>query len=257
MSKILHRNGDGNVDIKTEEGTIHFHVPDNRSALGVLGYNAVYPNGDYREDGWVYIDDKPVRKWFVNVERVRVWEPRLTDLNSLYTLYKRAEKSLEQHWSELADILAKIWAKAGKGTEVVKAHCIPTHNFKWDSDSQPWWEFSIRQYRHEDGKEGNSFSFDWLDEKPKRVLNRKLGEALYKMEQYVFGGPSPRFAKVRDVFYAAMKRSLPRATESKVICLKFGEESFWFYTVKTSGGGFQWNMFDDRFKFEIRDILNT
>jgi hypothetical protein len=252
--KLLERTKDGVTNISDKNGgTFQIKVPENRSALSVVGFNTVWSSGDYREDGWVYIDDKPVHKWFVHINGVRVWEPRLTDLNHLYKLFKKVKNANTKHWNKIEDILKQLWSKAGKRTTEIKAHCIPTHKFEWYDDTQPWWVFKVQPFNRDDGTEALSFSFDWLDTKPEKVLNRKLGEALYQAEQYWWGSTSPRLGKVRSVFYTAMKRTLPEAIDEKVICMKFDEDTFWFYTKRTQYG-FQWEMFDDVYKFEIKDM---
>ena len=101
-----------------------------------------------------------------------------------------------------------------------------------------------------------SFYFQWIDDgPPKKILNQELGQRLYEEERRWMDSCLKRSWKARSVFYEAMKRSLPKATESKVICLQFGEDSFWFYTVNKGPQCHWWEMFDDRYKFEMRRIV--
>jgi hypothetical protein len=55
-------------------------IPSDTTALSLLFNNKFISGGKYENDGYIYVDNKPVRKWFKNVENVKVWFPILEDL---------------------------------------------------------------------------------------------------------------------------------------------------------------------------------
>ena len=58
-------------------------VPDNISMISVFGVNSFIDQGDYKEDGWIYVQNKPVRKWFKKLDDITYWHPILDDLHKL------------------------------------------------------------------------------------------------------------------------------------------------------------------------------
>ena len=250
MKMIAERNEKGIVKM----GTTTAKIPCDRSMLGVVGLNGLINGGVYKEDGLVYLNGKPVRKWHVKVGDVRLWEPKLNDLPALYRLYKKTRAANNLQWNRIAKVMDELWAlrKSKKNTRVI-AHAIPTHHFEWNKDTKPWWEYTIEPASF--GSEGLGFYFQWVDEKPKKVLNHTLGQRLYEEERRWYDTSCKRAWKARSVFYEAMKRSLPKATEHKVISLQFGEDTFWFYTFSKGPTCHWWEMFDDRYQFEIKRIV--
>jgi hypothetical protein len=55
-------------------------IPGDISMMAMFEINPFIPDGDYREDGWVYINDKPIKKWFNKIENILIWSPILNDL---------------------------------------------------------------------------------------------------------------------------------------------------------------------------------
>lgn len=208
--------------------------------------------GECKEDGYVYLNGKPVRKWHVRVCDCRIWEPKLDDIPYLYRLYKKTKEANTKQWNRIAKIMEELWTlRTSKKATHVTAHAIPNHHFEWNKKSKPWWEYTI------DKRLNNalSFSFQWVDEKPKKIINHKLGQLLYEQERRWWDTCLKRSGKARTVFYEAMKKSLPKATENRVISLQFENDTFWFYTTSHGMGYYLWEMFDDRYKFEMRRIV--
>jgi hypothetical protein len=249
--EIASRNSEGCVSVLSQDGTyVTAKVPQDRSMLGIMGVNGIIPGGDYRDDGWVYFNGLPVRKWHSKIDSVRIWEPKMKNLPDLYRLWKRVKTSDHNQWERISDVLSKLWGNHKAG-DIVKAHAMPVHNFEWTKTSQPWWEYHIRNIYGE----GLSFGFDWLDKKPKRLSHPDLGQKLYELEWRWWGSGCVRVRKVQTIFYAAMKNSLPKATEDKVIALQFGDDTFWFYSVNKGPKVVWWEQWNDRYAFEMKRIV--
>ena len=245
MKILAQRSKNGVVTAGNATATI----PTNYSMVGMFGTNGIIDGGEYKNDGLVYINNKPAKKWHVSHDGIRLWEPKLNDLPSLYKLYKKTQKANNLEWNNVREVLIKLWSNHKQG-DVVRAHVSPTHNFTWNKPSTPWWEYNIT-----DNGDGLGFSFHWLDEKPKRLINYQLGQELYNMERRWYDTTSHRVFKVKCIFYEAMKKSLPTATENKVISLQFGDDTYWFHTNSNGSNYHWWEMFKDSYSFEIKKIL--
>lgn len=245
MNLIAKRDSKGNVSA----GNVSAKIPKTRGMLGIVGLNGLINNGEYREDGFVYLNDKPVRKWHVNVDEIRLWEPKLKDLSSLYELYKKTQDLNNITWGKIHKIMVALWGNHKEGYEV-KVHAKPTHKFTPTKSTDPWWEYRISK----SSPFGLGYSFDWLDEKPKKLQNAKLGSELYYLDMVRYKNTASRYYKAKSIFYHAMKCSLPKASEHKIMMIQFKNDSFVFYTVSNNGYWY-WSMFDDQYKFETKRIL--
>jgi hypothetical protein len=250
---LMTRNEEGIVHTESDLGTVTAQIPKNRSALGMIATNGLINGADYKEDSWVYFDGQRIRKWHVMFQGIRVWEPKFSDLNYLYDLYKRTAAANIKAWNAIQAVIQKIWETRAKGATEAIAHARPSHSFEWPEwkKEKPWWVYNI----HNDRGYGLSFGFDWLDEKPKKLVNHELGEELYRLENRWYRNTCRRSGKVRTIFFEAMLRSLPKVNEDRVICLKFGEDTFWFYTKNHGPNCYWWEMFGDRYKFEVKEML--
>ena len=65
MESIMERTG---TTVKANGMTAT--IPSTVSMLAVFGQNAFFPGGEYSEDGWIYVNGKPVKKWFRQVDGV-------------------------------------------------------------------------------------------------------------------------------------------------------------------------------------------
>ena len=251
MLKIAERNKSGKVSILTNDGQVATaKVPPDRSMLSVIGVSGIVNGAEYKNDGWVYLNNKPIHKWHVMHNGIRLWEPRLKDLPTLYRQWKQTKTANEKAWDNIIIVLRKLWGNHKVGN-AVRAHAIPVHGFKKESNTDPWWEYRIENYNGE----GLSFSFSWLDKKPKQVLNPILGQKLYELEHRWFYITNKRLSKVQQIFFEAMRKSLPTATENKVISLQFENDSFWFYSVSKGPKCVWWEQFNNRYEFEMKRIV--
>lgn len=254
-SMIASRDENGIVKMASKQGIVTAQIPLTRSMIGIAATNGIINGAEYREDCWVYIKGKRVRKWHNKFQEIRIWEPKYKDLKALYYLYKKTQAANNAQWERIAKIMHSIWESGPVKNKGVIAHACPTHSFTKNNtiDIEPWWEYTIHNKMFND--KGLSYSFQWLDDgKPKKLVNHKLGQKLYVEEQRMWNTTSKRYNKVKTIFYEAMKRSLPKAEENKVISLQFDKDTFWFYTA-TNGELYWWVMFDDACQFEIKKVL--
>lgn len=253
METIAKRDSTGTVTINCGKGMVTATIPSDRSMLGIMGLNGITSNGVYKNDGWVYVDNVPVRKWHIYVDTYRVWEPKLKDLPSLYKLWKVVKKSNNDQWKRIDVVLKDLWKLHNKKDSLVIAHACPSHKYEWNKSTEPWWEYTI--YGSTAG-EGLSFSFDWLDKKPKKLINHELGERLYKEERRWWNSTCKRSGKVNTVFVEAMKRSLPKVDPKNpgLLSLQFGDDHFYFMTHFNRGYAY-WEMMDIGYKFENKIVM--
>ena len=251
LTTLAKRNRAGVVTVRNENGNlVTAKIPLDRSMLGMIATNGIIHNGEYRRDGWIYLNNIPVRKWHGKVNGIRLWEPKLENMTYLHFLLKRTVKVCDEKWNKTRAVIHELWGEHKQGDNVI-AHAYPVHHLKDNEHKNDHWEYSI----HDDGYGyGVSFGFQWTDGKPKKLINHKLGQQLYELEHRM-QDLNGRVHKTRTVFYESMKKSLPKATENKVICLQFGEDTYWFFTKSTGPKVHWWEMFDDRYQFEVKKIV--
>ena len=248
----MERNSVGEITIDNNDGSVvSATIPRDRSALGVIATNGLINGAEYREDFWAYVNGQRVRKWHSHFAGIRIWEPKFDDLNTLYRIYKKTHAADSAAWHAIREVLNALWETRREDQREVIAHAKPTHHFQWQSwKKEAWWAFNVSN-----GEYGLSFGFNWLEGKPKKLVNHKLGEKLYYLERRWYNNTCSRLSKVKTIFFEAMKRSLPKVNEDRVICLKFGEDTFWFYTVNKAPNYYCWEMFKNSYKFEIKKIV--
>jgi hypothetical protein len=250
---LAKRNAQGEVRLTVANKTVAATIPRDRSMLGIVGVNGLINGGEYQNDGWVYFNGERCRKWHIKYQGVRVWEPHFNDLLYLYRLYKRTQQANQAQWQHIAKILHEIWESGPVKNNEVIAHAQPTHNFTWNKDTKPWWVFKV--HRELDGYEGLSFGFDWLDNKPKKLVNHYLGQRLFDAERRWSSTTCARTYKARIIFYEAMKRSLPKPVMNQALVLQFGEDSFWFYVVNRGPQAVWWEQFGDQYQVEVKRVV--
>jgi hypothetical protein len=161
MQTIFKRKG-----TKVKAGAVKFTVPQTQSALSIIGTNAIYDQDDFRDDNFVYRNNKKHRKWFSYREGWNhFWEPCINELSRIENIYHKLTIRLNKSYEPTNKILEKI-EKTKKGTKWI-AHA------KQNND---WLKYFI--YKDWARHSGLSFSFEWLDNKPKKLINYKLGQAL-------------------------------------------------------------------------------
>lgn len=167
MGMIIERNCDGVV----KAGNTTCEIPQDMSMLAVLGNNPMIHSAKYKEDGWIYVDDKRVQKWFRRWDRINVWPPVLEDVAALE----------DRRWKVLQktnEFYAKTWKPVfDEMIQAGKAHAKPTHNYVGD---RQWWLYRVSDF---DERYLTRFiSFDWVDE-PEEKLNQELGQKYYEIDR--------------------------------------------------------------------------
>jgi len=174
---LMERNVEG--EVKLPGATIH--VPTDRSALSVIGRNKIVDGGQYATDGWIYVNGKKVKKWFIYKENIRIWEPTLNDVAKLearyYKVRRRRDKYIKEAWQPLFKEILKVDG----------AHVKPVFS-NTEGYKDNWWLYKATEH---------GVSFDWV-EKPKNPRNVDLGKAYYKTERNLerYGGYVYKFRTV-------------------------------------------------------------
>ena len=97
MSFKMERN-ESDVTVTSGEKTIKMKIPEDRTALSILALNPGADGSRFEKDGWIYVGDKKLRKWFINVDRIKVWEPKLKNILALEKSYTRAHERMCRAW---------------------------------------------------------------------------------------------------------------------------------------------------------------
>lgn len=153
-------------DTQAEVDGIHFQLPDDVTALSLLGVNSVQDGDDFQKDGWVYRDGKPVRKWFIRLscdDQERIWEPKFENVVLLeakrWKYYERAMRLTLPTYQELDQQCKKAKKFGGYA--------------KFSEKSEGLVEFSC-------GLVGTSWS--WVDKKPNNI-NQELVDKYFSVEK--------------------------------------------------------------------------
>ncbi len=106
MNVVAERNEKGLV--KLNNGT-KFTVPLTHSMLSIFGdHNPIINGAEYRDDYWIYVNGKRVKKWFVSDSRGNVkllWPPNLRPSNMArledvaYRLQQKSHRLWKEFWS--------------------------------------------------------------------------------------------------------------------------------------------------------------
>lgn len=192
-------------------------IPDNVSMISIFSQNAFISDGEYREDGWIYVGGVRKKKWFKNIENVSVWFPILKDLRKLQDRFLAVEQKRQ-------DYIKKTFRRAfNKVMKVGIAHAKVTHKFEGGDD--PWWLYRSNKYPNQQG-----LIFDWV-KTPKEPINQKIGDAYYKAEQRLqqLGG---RAFKFRSVLEHAINKRIHEIKglecQGQILQFKIGDRSYWF-----------------------------
>lgn len=217
MKTIIERQG-----TKVSADGIKATIPNNISMLSVFNTNALIPNGDYREDGFIYVKNKPIKKWFKKINDVNIWFPILDDIHKLqdrfYKMKETYKKYLKSDYSIAYNKLEKV----------KKAHAFVNHNYQGNFD--PWWLFTVNKWI---GHEG--ISWDWV-KTPQKPINVEIGNEYYKAEQRLIQIGS-RVSKFRTILEYAIKKRISdiKGEQDEILQLKVGEKIYWFKFF-----GFSW-----------------
>ena len=168
-----------------EVGDVTATLPGDVTALSLLYNNRLTPGGDYKEDGYVYVDGKPVKKWYKRVEDISVWFPVLEDIKGLQRRYDAMRAAYTRY-------LEETYKPAfGAVAKVKKAHAKVTHKFT--GDCAPWWLYTFEKFTGYPG-----MSWDWVDSIPAKPLHLDVGQRYYDAERRLeqLGGRVYRFRTV-------------------------------------------------------------
>ena len=232
----IERNKHGEV---RENGQLICTIPQDRSMIGILGTQGNTPMGkkcEFKNDFWMYVDGVKTKKWFQNVysdghsNEVRIWPPILQDIPKLEERCHRLSKAYFDNFQN--DYLPAFNAMV----KVKKAHAIPTH--KYEGDNIPLWLYRASEYG---GRMG--IGFDWVDDKPKKLLNLKIGNAWYKAEHRSMdmGGRWHKFTTVlaraiNDYLWKEHKPTKPDTTMK----LNINGRDYWYRTSHNNYGVIIW-----------------
>lgn len=198
-------------------------IPSTISMIAVFGRNGFIQGGKYSEDGWIYVNGKPVKKWFRNVENISIWFPILEDVHNLQKRYDAAKKRYKGY----AD---KVWRPAfDKVMKVGRAHARVTHKFEGEG-IDPWWLYEANKYSSQKG-----ICWDWV-KKPVKPINIRIGNAYYRASQRLedLGGRSYKFRIVLE-HALSMKVGVIEGAEGQILQYKVGNRSYWY-----KKGQFRW-----------------
>jgi hypothetical protein len=190
-------------------------VPSTVSMLSVFGLNSFIPSGDYRDDGWIYIKNKPVKKWFKTANNVTVWFPILEDIHKLQDRYLEACKKCK-------DYLPKYSSAYKQLEKVGQAHAKVAHKYSGDGD--PWWLYTSEKYP---GYKG--ISWDWV-ETPKKLINLETGNAYYKASKRLeqLNGRKWKFRTVLEYAIFGKVCAIKADSIGQVLQFKVGKKIYWF-----------------------------
>lgn len=147
-----------------------FKIPTTYSAMCILGNNSINDGDDFREDYYVYRNNKPVRKWFTTISNYRVWPPNLNNPKELENKYVAIRSKVLSQWEKVRELANYIYSKGGS------AHAKPTHRYTISSDGKNYWLYNF------DRKDGGrlSWHFNWCKE-PTEKINQDLGQRFYEL----------------------------------------------------------------------------
>lgn len=202
-------------------GGLEATIPGNDSMITVFATNSFIPSGDYRDDGWIYVNKEPVKKWFKKIENISVWFPILNDLHELQKRYLAVKEKYQYYLKK------EYRAAFNRVMEVGKAHAKITHKFNGSSD--PWWLYETDKYP---GQKGICWS--WV-ETPENPLNIEVGNAYYKVDQRS-SQLAERVSKFRVLLEWAVCNEVNKikGEDGKILRYKLNRFSYWFVRNRNS-----------------------
>lgn len=147
-------------------------VPEDRSVLSMLG-NKFGHGEEFRQDGYVYSKKKRLRKWFAMREGWKhFWAPlenQLVRVEATYfKLVKRQEKLYSTLDKHIRAIMRRTRSKDRYGQPAYVVHSHGEHG---------WFAY----YIYEREESSWAYSYDRLDKKPAKIMNRKLGDEMHRL----------------------------------------------------------------------------
>ena len=230
-------------------------IPSIYSALGILAANNVHHGEEFADDYWVYRTDEKgkrvsgkIRKWFLNrnfggSDSFRIWLPNLQTINlqKLESVYFRLLNRMNRLYNQRSELVDSIVR-----TKKLVAYAKPTH--KYEGKQGLWWKYDFTVHKNDyvartSGKDETvSWGWGWLDEKPKNLINHKLGQKLYEFE---FGYQNDVLKRLclfqytlEEVINSFFKEKIAAKEIKKVgpVCLTINDRKYW-YVIEVSGWG--------------------
>lgn len=210
MKTVMERSG---TAIKADG--LEATIPNNVSMISVFAINSFIPNGNYNNDGWIYVNKKPVKKWFKKIEYISVWFPILNDLHKLQNRYLAVAKKYRCYLKKEYRIAFNSLVKVGK------AHAKITHKFNGDCD--PWWLYEADKYPGQKG-----ICWNWV-KIPENPLNLEIGNTYYKIDQRL-SQLTERVSKFRIILEWAIcdKVYNIKGNDGQILQYKLSGRSYWF-----------------------------
>lgn len=243
----ISRNEKGTVQV---DGKTVCTVPADRSMLSVFGGNSsVLVGGDYRTDGWVYLGEKKIKKWFIRQENVRIWEPVKNDIAKLEARYWRVLKYAGKYLAE------KYRPAATALVKVRKAHVKVTHKYE-GTNIGPWWLYNGRPTTDSDW---GGISFDWVPT-PKKPVHLEIGTTYYNVSnrQDELWGRVSKFRKILDSAIEGLlfsKEHRPTTREfGRTLKLTINGRIYWYTCVSQGVAWWQKINWPEDMEMKIIDL---
>lgn len=190
---------------------------------------------EYRKDGWIYINNKPIKKWFRNCYSpdgnsggVRIWEPILSDVSALEARRWRMKERKDRFYNE-------IWKPAYDAViEAGEAYAKPVHEF---TGELKWW----RYYRTDYENWPAGLSWDWAED-PGKPKNFEIGQLYYNLDRQI-----ERYYKYVDLFNIVLESAIYKYLQGEhsperagiTFRLVLNGRNYW-YTSEYVGHAIEW-----------------
>lgn len=241
---VLMKNENGKVDL--DDGTISFHMPTDRSALGMLAINKPINGTVFKKDGWVYSGDKRLKKWFGSVwsdgvNPVRIWEPKLRDVKTLELKYQKVNEMRDRFFERTYTPIRKRLAEVGEAY---------ARRLDKDSGIEYWVHYTTREdivygtVVGEDHLYEQAIQHDENPDDPVIPVNVDIGEEYRAAETKLMRYGSYVFS-FRSVLERAIEMYIDEhfkdvKKDNVLLNLSINERSYWYVTYKGSGGYIGW-----------------
>lgn len=233
MTKLAQRDANGIVTAYGGDASVQIKIPRDRSMLSILGSSTagkICTGYEYREDGYVYLEDKRIKKWYVSVSTfgndIQVWEPSLDDVVALEARYWRV-KQAGMYWyiNFHQPLVKKIYDAGGHAhAKILHSEC-----------DVPWYLYDVG-YRE---PYGLCVGFNWCDRVPESPVNLDLGQEYYQLDCYSrsVGQRSWKFSRalMRAIDHYLAKRLPDKA--GVILKLSINGRNY-FYRSELGRGGF-------------------
>lgn len=241
MTTLL-KNKDGKVSLK---GAVSFQMPTDRTALGMLSINKPIDGGVFKEDGWVYVDDKPVKKWFGSVWRdgikpIRIWEPKLQDLKTLERKYQKVRERRDHFFENKYKPVREKLVKVGEAY---------VQQVTEDNSEKYWTRYTVekdQRYGTVVGEEHlyrSLIKYDW-PEYPVTPVNVDLGEEYHAVEDQLtrYNDYVYKFKNVLErAIYLYIDKHFKHITKDNVVLdISINGRSHWYSSYYTNGYNVCW-----------------